>query len=259
MAQRAAHAAQAAATHRQVAPALPAHDLAPPVNNDPHDPVVAAIANQVAATLAGAAKDPPMHDDDMHDDRAGKGAHDDEMEGGDNENNSAPRFDPHAPRDRRQHKWTAEEPQEVIRMYFEQNLSVKQIVQLLLVGNNRKVQEEHIKFLMGEVIENVALTLDELLQRLYDQYDVDVTKETIARYLREEKFVLKRLTHEFLKHHTFHDVLYLDESGFNLHLHRGFGRAPRGEHAVQVVTTQSGHNTGEAAGAAEGGAGAGAV
>ncbi|KAJ3358874.1 hypothetical protein GGF32_009885, partial [Allomyces javanicus] len=136
MAQRAAHAAQAAAAHRQVAPALPAHNPAPPVNNDPHDPVADAIADQLAAALAGAAKGPPVHDHDMHDDGDEdegahdddemEGVHDDQMEGGDNENDGVPRFDPHAPRPNRcgcrQHKWTAEERQEIIRMYFEQNL-----------------------------------------------------------------------------------------------------------------------------------------
>ncbi|KAJ3359317.1 hypothetical protein GGF32_009440 [Allomyces javanicus] len=203
-------------------PALPAHDPAPPVNNDPHDPVAAAIANQLAAALAGAAEGPPMHDHDMHDDGdEDEGTHDDEMEGGDNKNDGAPLFDPHAPRPnrrgRRQHKWTAEERQEIIRMYFEQNLSVKQIVHLLPVGNksavsrvihdfefgklapkprggerSRKVQGEHIEFLMGEVKENAALTLKQLRRRLYDRFDVDLTEETIARYLREENFVLKR-------------------------------------------------------------------
>ncbi|KNE60332.1 hypothetical protein AMAG_18515 [Allomyces macrogynus ATCC 38327] len=277
MAQCAAHTAQAAAVHWQVAPALPAHNPAPPVNNNPHDPVVAAIANQLAATLTSAAKGPPVHDHDMHDDgdkdkgahddNKMEGVHDDQMEGGDNENNGMLQFDLHAPHPNHcgchQHKWTTEECQEIICMYFEQNLSVKQIVHLLLVGNKSAVLCIINNFESGKlVMENAVLMLEQLHWQLYDQFDVDVMKEMIAWYLREENFVLKWHMHEvmtmnspvciakchiwckqFLEHHNFYDVLYLDESGLNLHLHHSFGRVPCGQRAVQVVLMQCGCNT----------------
>ena len=38
------------------------------------------------------------------------------------------------------------------------------------------------------------------------------------------------------------DAVYMDEAGFNLHLTRHFGRAPRGKKAVRVRPTQKGRN-----------------
>src|SRR3954454_5726617 len=38
------------------------------------------------------------------------------------------------------------------------------------------------------------------------------------------------------------DGVYIDESGFNLHLARRVGRAPRGKRAIQIRPTQRGRN-----------------
>ncbi|KNE69923.1 hypothetical protein AMAG_14770 [Allomyces macrogynus ATCC 38327] len=45
-------------------------------------------------------------------------------------------------------------------------------------------------------MENTVLTLEQLHQWLYNQFNIDVTKETIVWYLCEENFVLKQLMHK---------------------------------------------------------------
>ncbi|KII61405.1 hypothetical protein RF11_12820 [Thelohanellus kitauei] len=73
----------------------------------------------------------------------------------------------------------------------------------------------------------VSRNTEETIQKRYD-YSVFFNETHF-------KFIIRHL-------HMSDDTISIDETGFNLHLRRKFGRAPSGKRVSLVVTNSRGHN-----------------
>jgi transposase len=133
-------------------------------------------------------------------------------------------------------------------------------------GNKYPVlAQEHINYLVEQLDEHPDGTIDELTNGLNQNFDFSrpISRTAVSRVVREQAgYTLKLLrsepedfnsgrriqermdwAREFLEMgRSMMDAVYVDEAGFNLHLTRRFGRAPRGRRATKVRPTQRGKN-----------------
>jgi len=133
-------------------------------------------------------------------------------------------------------------------------------------GNRHKVlQEEHIKWIREQLDLHPGLTIQDLHKALNQHFNSSppISLSAVSRAVRlEAGYSLKLLRYEpedynsparinaratwtqnFLElGFSMMDCVFVDESGFNLHLTRRFGRSPKGKRASQVRPTQRGRN-----------------
>lgn len=133
-------------------------------------------------------------------------------------------------------------------------------------GNRyRRVQPEHIDWLKACIDTHPDQTIPSLQQELNTHFQLDppISCSAVHRAVTKEAgYTLKMLRREpdsyndpdhiasrqvwakdiFNRHRSMDHFIYLDESGFSLHIHRQFGRAPRGIHPFRSVPTQKGTN-----------------
>jgi transposase len=129
----------------------------------------------------------------------------------------------------------------------------------------RVITEEHLDWLTGQLLENPSKTIKALTQELNEAFSLNppISRRTVhdavakkgaftlklSRYEPEDfnapGRIKQRVTwcQQFLKKGwSMTDAVYIDEAGFNLHLTRRYGRAPKGQRACVVRPTQRGRN-----------------
>ncbi|CAG8837315.1 21791_t:CDS:2, partial [Racocetra persica] len=104
----------------------------------------------------------------------------------------------------------------------------------------------------------------DLKQKLVDQFpNIQICERTVARYVTNLGFTLKRLTvvpegrntpetiqkrKDYVQKiyneniNIYSDIVYIDETGFNLHLSKSRGHAHRGQPAIRKVESNRGKN-----------------
>lgn len=125
-----------------------------------------------------------------------------------------------------------------------------------------KITQEHKNF-MAELIENSPrVTLQDIVNKLVEKYEVCVTKECIRKHLDSMAFTLKAVHYEpeaannnvnkakrkdyavalleFQSQSV--PILYMDETNFNLHISRIEGRSKKGTRCTTVAAGSRGNN-----------------
>ncbi|CAG8790412.1 6978_t:CDS:2, partial [Dentiscutata erythropus] len=128
-----------------------------------------------------------------------------------------------------------------------------------------KLNSKHRIFLKTQMEINPSITINELHQNLLERFsDLQVSRSTVGRNIKNKVgFTLKKLVlvnkrqnisntivkrKEYVQNisqqriNLYHDVIYIDESGFNFHLSYSRGHAPRGQRAIKEVLKQRGKN-----------------
>ncbi|KII63296.1 hypothetical protein RF11_04955 [Thelohanellus kitauei] len=126
-----------------------------------------------------------------------------------------------------------------------------------------KVEEQH-KFCIGQYIEEIPIiTIAQILSKLQEDFNLILSKSTICRTIKklnityklvrqvpiarntpeiiEARFIYSQTYFESIAFST-PEVIYIDETGFNLHIRRRYGRSQRGECAHIVVANFRGRN-----------------
>ncbi|KII74695.1 hypothetical protein RF11_11393 [Thelohanellus kitauei] len=126
-----------------------------------------------------------------------------------------------------------------------------------------KVEDQH-KLRIGEYIEeNPIITIAQILSKLQEDFNLVLSKSTICRTIKklnityklvrqvpiarntpeiiEARFIYSQTYFESIAFST-PEVVYIDETGFNLHIRRRYGRSQRGERAHIVVSNSRGRN-----------------
>lgn len=129
-------------------------------------------------------------------------------------------------------------------------------------GRPYKVTPEICEFVSAMVDQNPALTLKQIKSQIMENFHVFISEMTVSTILTKQGFTVKlirqipesRNTEEtldqrmvycwdFVNHKPMDDhIIYIDETGFNLHVRRHFGRARKGKHACLVVPNNKGSN-----------------
>ena len=127
---------------------------------------------------------------------------------------------------------------------------------------NVKIQDEHTDFLINCLSENCQLTLKELQAKLYNQFNLRVSHQAIAKTLDGRTITLKKV---YLEAHNMNiddnkrkrklyvekinelisenkTIFYVDESNVNLFAKRGYGRSILGTRASIKVASSKGPN-----------------
>ena len=125
------------------------------------------------------------------------------------------------------------------------------------------ITEEIGQFLIEEVERNPAVTLKELRHQLGSRFPVAklMSSQSISKFLDEQLITMKKLVHtpiqwnqqavkverreffEWLMNEGLQqNLVFQDETGFNLWTVRTRGRARRGEAAVRILGGQRGQN-----------------
>lgn len=129
-------------------------------------------------------------------------------------------------------------------------------------GSKKKLNAAHIEFMCAALDDNNKLTLQNLADKLRDEFAVSVSVSTVARELDGACYTLKK-THvepqymntdenkrkraEFLadlleyKSHGY-TVFYVDETNFNMWITRTQGRSKKGERCVDIKVASGGRN-----------------
>ncbi|CAG8678754.1 32975_t:CDS:2, partial [Racocetra persica] len=130
-------------------------------------------------------------------------------------------------------------------------------------GDKRSIlNEQHKEFLRDAIEEEPWLAICDLTQKLLSRFpDVKLSDRTVFRYVKDLGFTLKRLTVVPEGHNTdktiyerkqyvkkiydeniniYKDMIYMDETGFNLHLSASRGRAYRRQLAIHEVVSNRG-------------------
>ncbi|CAG8796814.1 7312_t:CDS:2, partial [Cetraspora pellucida] len=126
-------------------------------------------------------------------------------------------------------------------------------------GGDKKsiLNEQHKNFLEEAIEQEPWITIADLIQELVDQFpNLQLSDRTVARYIRNMGFTLKRLTvvpegrnsddtiqkrKQYVERiyneniNIYSDMVYIDETGFNLHLSTLRGRARHGQPAIRKV------------------------
>jgi transposase len=119
---------------------------------------------------------------------------------------------------------------------------------------SKKLGEEGIASIQRWLAKDCALTLRELQAKVHRIYRLLISLTTISSYISAFNLTLKRVhtiaaastTPErlearkkycewFLEASDSRNIIYLDETGFQISMRRQYGRAPAGQRAVQVV------------------------
>lgn len=147
-----------------------------------------------------------------------------------------------------------ENAKKIIQVYKTENrINVKK------TGNSnfRKINEEILNNIIQKIENNPTVTLEEIKNGIWETCQVSVSKETIRKSLKNIGITRKLLvsTIESVNNSTskekrrifartfldnYHDDshnIFIDESGFNLHIRRTFGRSGRGCPAYVTVPT----------------------
>lgn len=129
-------------------------------------------------------------------------------------------------------------------------------------NGNRKLTDGILEYLEGLVEERPDISLFELKTKVSENFGINVSQQTVSNGLyklgitrkkmeviiesvnsERSKIARRNFARDFLDHHP-NDALniFIDESGFNLHLRKTFGRSKSGVSAVQTVPTVRGRN-----------------
>lgn len=128
----------------------------------------------------------------------------------------------------------------------------------------KRLQKQHIKWIMAKLERFATMTIGDIKRELVDEFPclAGVSDSTISRGVQNEaEFTLKRCHVEpAARNHPTQirrrqewcveqvgrldakDLVFLDESGWNLHTTRNFGRAKVGNRAAQVRSSNRGRN-----------------
>ncbi|CAG8803766.1 12475_t:CDS:2, partial [Cetraspora pellucida] len=133
-------------------------------------------------------------------------------------------------------------------------------------GGDKKsiLNEQHKNFLEEAIEQEPWITIADLIQELVDQFpNLQLSDRTVARYIRNMGFTLKRLTvvpegrnsddtiqkrKQYVERiyneniNIYSDMVYIDETDFNLHLSTSRGRACHGQPAIHKVVNNRGKN-----------------
>jgi transposase len=116
---------------------------------------------------------------------------------------------------------------------------------------------EHEKAIRKYISQDCSITLERIVQRLFEDFGIVIAKSTVDRRIDEFNFTIKRVrrlpekrndkdviekrfiyAHEFLSLIPQEDgtnIFFVDEVGFYASMRSKSGRSPRGQRAVQVV------------------------
>ena len=134
-------------------------------------------------------------------------------------------------------------------------------------GGNRpkRLSQGHIEWLSDRLLARPDTTITNLCQELNDHFNIDppVSTASVSRAIHDQAgFTLKLLRQEPADYNSperirmrqvwtqafrestasIADAVFVDEAGFNLHMIRRFGRAPRGRRPVRIRPTAKGKN-----------------
>ena len=127
---------------------------------------------------------------------------------------------------------------------------------------SQKVKEFHVIALLNWLGENPQLTLKQLCEKLYENYNVRISHQTVGKHLDGRLISLKSVhfqpetansdMNKTLRKDYVEKVMqfsgdgktiiFVDESNVNLFLRRSRGRAPKGSRAVVHMPTSKGPN-----------------
>ena len=126
-----------------------------------------------------------------------------------------------------------------------------------------KITNEVICYIESTVERDPTITLKEIQMKCLDSFGITLSKESVRKSLSMTKITLKRTTlllervndeerlelrklyaTDFLTNSSIDDTknIFVDESGFNLHLRRSFGRSKKGSRVCVSVPTVRGAN-----------------
>ena len=130
------------------------------------------------------------------------------------------------------------------------------------IGRPKKRSDEDSRIIEEWLAENCTLTLMEIKKRFQDEKGIEISLATIHRYLQKFNFSVNRLklvvtrstTEELWQERVQFSnwflqseyqngkVIFLDETGFKVTMHRGKSRARRGEDARKEVAAIQSRN-----------------
>lgn len=126
----------------------------------------------------------------------------------------------------------------------------------------RALTDGHVETLLSWIEHDCDITLKQMQQRLQRELNVTVSTSTIGNYLENQVYTLKKIHAEPINMNSNENkmkrkeyveklskliqdgkqVVWVDETNFNLFCRRTQGRAKRGKRAVQVQPTSQGPN-----------------
>ncbi|CAG8454283.1 11651_t:CDS:2, partial [Scutellospora calospora] len=131
-------------------------------------------------------------------------------------------------------------------------------------GDRRlKLNDDHRLFLRRQMEINPSITINELYQKLIEQFNLQVIRSTVGQNIKKLGFTLKRLVpinesqnidttivqrKEYVDNifqeniDMYNDVIYINECGFNLHLTHSRGHASSRKSAIKEVVKQRSKN-----------------
>ncbi|KAF7684981.1 Transposable element Tc3 transposase [Cucumispora dikerogammari] len=130
-------------------------------------------------------------------------------------------------------------------------------------ANNTKIIREGEVFIENEIEKNPQITLDQIKNKLFQELQIMVSLETIRRVIFKLKITLKKASRtlenvnstiskekrqEYARRFLTEDTIgqsikvFIDESGFNLHMRRTMARSTRGAPASLVLPSVRGRN-----------------
>lgn len=143
----------------------------------------------------------------------------------------------------------------VVKIYGDYCKSGK--VSKLKVGGMKpkKLGLEHETFIKNQLVENCSLTLKEIKVKLFERFSISVCEATISSYIDSFSFSIKRIskisnaavTETLINQRRTYsswflevtnearNILFFDETGFQVTMRRHYGRSEKGKKAIMVT------------------------
>jgi len=119
----------------------------------------------------------------------------------------------------------------------------------------KKLTDSQVAFLKQCINENCSLTLKELRMKILDEFAISISEPTISKYIQGFNFSMKRLNliaqaavtpelqaarREYSSwmlhcHNEGRNVIFIDETGFQITMRRFHGRSQIGTRAISIV------------------------